>query len=142
MALNVWYAVSQHIRIILARSTRGPTCVEHQIGSIGQQSEWEGRGKVQESETKDSTRKRVKIQQHGYGVFRSTTFAHHPTPVRSLLNNRLGPDDNLSRQNGGSGEVTLGSRFQAEIPARQMTERTLDYETRLVRGGQTLSRMG
>lgn len=60
-------------------------------------------------------------------------------PVRSLLDNRLSPDDNVSGENRRSGEMRLGSWFQAGITAWQVTERALDYETRMVKRGQALS---
>lgn len=45
-----------------------------------------------------------------WGVaFRSTTLTHHPVPVRSLLDNRLSPDDNVSGENRRGGEMPLGS---------------------------------
>lgn len=61
------------------------------------------------------------------------TFAHHPVPVRSLLDGRLGPDGDVSVQSGRSSKLFLGARFQTELGAWQMTQRALDYQTRAVR---------
>jgi len=46
-------------------------------------------------------------------------------PVGAFLNDRLDPDDHVCRQNRGGDEMPLGSRFQAKVAARQVTESAL-----------------
>ena len=66
------------------------------------------------------------------------TFARHPVPVRSLLNGRLSPDNNVVHKNGGVSKMPLGSGFQTGLVAWQLIERALHYQTRTVRA-QALS---
>lgn len=64
---------------------------------------------VQEDEGKDNPRKR-ELRYNKMGMmFSSPTLTHHPVPVRSLLDDRLSPDDNVSVQNARGGELPLGS---------------------------------
>ena len=118
-------------KIVSAWSTRKAACVKRRVGKGKTTEEATGRNKRREKNTQ--YKKESTLQKNGYGVLRSTS-THHPVPVRSLLNDRLDPDDNVSRQNRRGSEMLLGSRFQAEVVAREVAEGALSCETRLVRG--------
>jgi len=82
-----------------------------------------GRSKRWNKKAKHREREGVKLQ-YEHGVFHFA-FAHHPVPVRSLLNDRSGPDDNVGRESGRSSEMFLGPRFQTEIAAWQTIKHAL-----------------
>jgi len=71
--------------------------------------------------------------QYEHRVFRFT-FAHHPVPVRSLLDDRLGPDGNVVRESGKNSEMFLGFGYRNRHAARQLSNRALNYQTRTIRG--------
>jgi len=113
--------------IYLSDLHEGLRCVKHQVGLVRerQAGEMNGRGKKgnKKNKAQHEAREGEKLQ-YDHVVFR-LTFTHHPVPVRSMLNSRLGPDDYAGRKSGRSGKMFLGSRLQTRLAAWQTVERAL-----------------
>lgn len=114
---------------IFTRSTRGVTVRRApywaDTGGADGQSEREEQGKGQENKSKQGARVGATLQ-YNHGMFRFT-FAHHPVPIRSLLNSRLGPDDNVGHESRRISKMFLGSGFEAGLAAWQTSKRALYY---------------
>lgn len=109
--------------------------VKHQVGSVrGRQANTaSGRSRGGNKKTRqNSEQERGPKLQYRHGVFRFT-FTHHPVPVRSLLNGRLGPYDDVGRKIGRSSKLCLGASFQTGPAARQIAKSALHCQTTMVR---------
>jgi len=128
--MEIWYLRDLH---------EGLRCPEHQVELTreGQTDKVSGRSKRRNKKTKTIQYKNVQEKgvelHHDNGVI-PFTFTHHSVPVRSLLNNRLGPDDNVGRQSGKFSKMLLGVGFQAGLAAWEMIKCALHYKTRTMRG--------